>query len=115
MATLVGRPQAQDFMVNTHEGALSSAHRIQVVQGTQTSAQLPGIDLGHANGVGAWRHRQGTVGKSLFDGIDIVPVAASPSSTVEVTNNEVHYRHIGRSGKPQVQLVPTVLARPVVQ
>ena len=46
----VGRKPKISWWIH-HEGALSSAHRIQVVQGTQTSAQLPGIDPGHANGV----------------------------------------------------------------
>ena len=70
----------------------------------QTSAQLFGIDPGHHNGVGVRRRWQCTVCKSFAHSTDVIPVAASPSCSIEITSNHVNLltNHDGTDGEDEL-------------
>ena len=56
----------------------------------QTKAQLFGIEPGPHNGVRAWRRWQCTVCEGFVDSTDVIPVAAPPCCSIEITCNHVN-------------------------
>ena len=94
VAALIGRAQLQDLLRN---GESNMKPYFPVPIGYRKLKEPTNFSPIAWNGsrsprwCGARRHRQGAVGKRFYESADIVvPVVASPRSTVEDTGNQVH-------------------------